>query len=111
MNGPEVFKFAVRAMAKSCKEVLEKAGMTSADINWFVPHQANIRIIESASHKLGIPMEKVLVTLDKTGNTSAATIPITIDMAVKEGKIKKGDKLLAVAFGAGLTWGAVVLEW
>ncbi len=111
MMGNEVFKFAVRAMGKGCNDVLAKANMQPSEVDWFLPHQANIRIIESAASRLGLPMDKVLVALDKMGNTSAATIPITLDMAVKEGKIKKGDKILMVAFGAGLTWGAVVLEW
>jgi 3-oxoacyl-[acyl-carrier-protein] synthase-3 len=111
MNGNEVFKFAVRAMAKACQEVMNKAGVTADQIDWFVPHQANIRIIESASQKLKIPMEKVVVTLEDVGNTSAASIPISLDKASKEGKLKKGDTILTVAFGAGLTWGASVIKW
>ncbi len=111
MNGNEVFKFAVRAMAKACQEVMDKAGVTSDQIDWFIPHQANIRIIESASQKLKIPMDKIIVTLDGVGNTSAASIPISLDKASKEGKLKKGDTILTVAFGAGLTWGASVIKW
>ncbi len=111
MDGSDVFKFAVRAMGIGCKKVLERTGLTSDDIDWFVPHQANIRIIESASKRLGIPMERVLISLDKIGNTSAASVPMTIDYAMAENKIKKGDRLLMVAFGAGLTWGASVVEW
>ncbi len=111
MNGNEVFKFAVRAMAKACQEVMDKAGVTSDQIDWFIPHQANIRIIESASQKLKIPMEKIIITLDNVGNTSAASIPISLDKAAREGKLKKGDTILTVAFGAGLTWGASVIEW
>jgi 3-oxoacyl-[acyl-carrier-protein] synthase-3 len=111
MNGNEVFKFAVRAMGKGCNDVLEKTSLKPSDINWFLPHQANIRIIESGAQRVGIPMEKVLIALDKIGNTSAASIPITLDFAVKQGKIKSGDKILMVAFGAGLTWGSAVVEW
>lgn len=111
MNGSDVFKFAVRAMDLGSMKVLEKAGLQPEDIDWFVPHQANIRIIESAAKRMKLPMEKVLITLDKTGNTSAATIPIALDMARAEGKLKKGNKLLMVAFGAGLTWGSAVVEW
>lgn len=111
MNGSEVFKFAVRAMDLGSMKVLEKAGLQPEDIDWFVPHQANIRIIESAAKRMKLPMEKVFITLDRTGNTSAATIPIALDIARAEGKLKKGNKLLMVAFGAGLTWGSVVAEW
>jgi 3-oxoacyl-[acyl-carrier-protein] synthase III len=111
MDGSDVFKFAVRAMGLGCNKILERVGLTADDIDWFVPHQANIRIVESAAKRLGIPMDKVLLSLDKIGNTSAASVPMTIDYAVKENKIKKGDRLLMVAFGAGLTWGASVVEW
>jgi 3-oxoacyl-[acyl-carrier-protein] synthase-3 len=111
MNGSDVFKFAVRAMDMGCEKVLEKAGLKPEDIDIFIPHQANLRIIESAAKRMKLPMDKVMVTLDKTGNTSAASIPIAMDIARSEGKLKKGDKLLAVAFGAGLTWGSVVIEW
>lgn len=111
MNGSDVFKFAVRAMDLGCAKVLEKAELKPEDIDWFVPHQANIRIIESAAKRMKLPMEKVFITLDKTGNTSAATIPIALDIARNEGRLKKGDKLLMVAFGAGLTWGSAVVEW
>ncbi|MEZ4813525.1 MAG: beta-ketoacyl-ACP synthase III [Caldisericia bacterium] len=105
MDGSDVFKFAVRAMGIGCKKVLERTGLTADDIDWFIPHQANIRIIESAAKRLGIPMERVLISLDKIGNTSAASVPMTIDYAIAENKIKKGDRLLMVGW-AGLTWGA-----
>ena len=111
MDGNDVFKFAVRARGIGCKKILDKTGLTADDIDWFVPHQANIRIIDSAAKRLGIGMERVLVSLDELGNTSAASIPMTIDKAQQKGKIKKGDKLLMVAFGAGLTWGASIIEW
>jgi 3-oxoacyl-[acyl-carrier-protein] synthase-3 len=111
MNGSDVFKFAVRAMDLASMKVLEKAGLQPEDIDLFVPHQANIRIIESAAKRMKLPMDKVMVTLDKTGNTSAASVPIALDIARNEGKLKKGDKLLMVAFGAGLTWGSAVVEW
>lgn len=110
MNGREVFKFAVRVMGESSERVIEKAGLKKEDVDFFIPHQANFRIIESAAKRLGLGMEKVYVNLDKYGNTSAASIGIALDEAIRSGKVKKGDNLVLVGFGAGLTWGSVVLK-
>lgn len=111
MDGSEVFKFAVRIMAKSSETVIEKAGWTLDDLDYLVPHQANIRIISSAGKKLNLPDDKVHVNLDRFGNTSAASVPIALDEAVRTGKINKGDKVVLVAFGGGLTWGALAVEF
>ncbi|WP_018883543.1 beta-ketoacyl-ACP synthase III [Paenibacillus massiliensis] len=111
MNGREVFKFAVRVMASATDVVLEKAGYAKEDIDIFVPHQANIRIIQSAMQRLELPAEKVVVNVDKYANTSAASIPLALVEAAEEGRIKEGDRVLMVGFGGGLTWGASVLVW
>lgn len=111
MSGREVFKAAVRSMAEASSHALERAGLTGDDIALMVPHQANLRIIESAAKYSGIPMEKVFVTVDRYGNVSSATIPIAVDEALEEGRIAPGDYVLCVAFGAGFTWGATVLRW
>ncbi|MBI9011633.1 MAG: ketoacyl-ACP synthase III [Clostridiales bacterium] len=111
MDGSEVFKFAVRIMASSSKTVVEKAGWSVDELDYLVPHQANIRIINSAGKKLKLPPEKVHVNLDKFGNTSAGSVPIALDEAVRSGKIKSGDKVVLVAFGGGLTWGALAVEF
>ncbi len=111
MRGKDIFKFAVRATGKAAREVLAEAGLETADIDFFIPHQANVRIIEAAAKRLGLPKEKVLVNVDRYGNTSTASMPIALAEAVRCGKIKKGDRLLMVGFGAGLTWAAAVLKW
>lgn len=111
MDGSEVFKFAVRIMAKSSKAVIEKAGWEMEELDYLIPHQANIRIINSAGKKLKLSDEKVHVNLDKYGNTSAASVPIALDEAMRSGKINKGDKVVLVAFGGGLTWGALAVEF
>lgn len=111
MNGNEVFKFAVRVVEEASWKVLAKAGKTIDDVTLFVPHQANIRIIQSAAKRLGIPEERIFVNVDRYGNTSAASIPIALDEAFRTGRIKKGDTVLLVGFGAGLTWGAALLVW
>ena len=111
MNGSEVFKFSVREISRISKKLLEKTNTKLEDVNWFIPHQANLRIIQAGIEKLGIPMEKVVVTIDKLGNSSAATIPVSLDMLRKEGKLKKGDLLLMVSFGAGMTSGAILMRW
>lgn len=111
MDGKEVFKFAVRAMEKSSMNALNMANMDLADLDYLVPHQANIRIINSASKKLELSEEKVYVNLNKYGNMSSASIPVALDEAVKSHKINKGDSVLLVGFGAGLTWGSLVLRW
>jgi 3-oxoacyl-[acyl-carrier-protein] synthase-3 len=111
MNGREVFKFSVREIGRISKNVISKANLTADDIRWFIPHQANIRIIDAGVKRLGIPKEKVVITIDKYGNSSAASIPIALDTIYRAGKIKKGDNILMVSFGAGMTSGAFVVEW
>jgi 3-oxoacyl-[acyl-carrier-protein] synthase III len=111
MAGREVFKAAVHAMAEATDEALRRACVSAEDIDLFVPHQANIRIIEATAKHAGIPMEKVMVNLDRYGNTSAASIPIALDQALAEGRVTKGSLLLFVAFGAGFTWGSAVVRW
>lgn len=111
MNGREVFKFAVKIMGEAALEAIEKAGLTPSDIDLFIPHQANIRIIESAAERLNLSMDRVFVNLDKYGNTSSASVGIALHEALLLGKIKEGSKIVMVGFGAGLTWGACVLEW
>ena len=111
MNGNEVFKFAIQIMGKTAKRALAKAGLEPADVDLLVPHQANIRIINSAAKRLKMPMEKVWVNVDKYGNTSAASIPIALCEAQEQGVLKKGGTVLLVGFGAGLTWSSIVLKW
>lgn len=110
-NGREVFKFAVRIMETATENVLAKAGKTKQDLNLLVPHQANLRIIQSAMNKLELTENKVMINLDRYGNTSAATVPIALSEAVEQGRVKEGDTLVLVGFGGGLTWGAVCLTW
>ena len=105
MKGNEVFKHAVRSMIEASKAALEEGGISNRQIDWFIPHQANIRIIESVAKLMDVPMEKVILTVHKYGNTSAATIPTALDEAVRSGKIKRGDLVLTTSFGAGFTWG------
>ncbi|MBA7517434.1 3-oxoacyl-[acyl-carrier-protein] synthase 3 [subsurface metagenome] len=111
MEGNEVFKVAVRAMYESAIETLKKVNISSEQVDFLIPHQANIRIIEATAKRLKIPMDKVGINLDKYGNTSAASIPVGLDQAAKAGRIKKGDLILLVAFGAGFTWGGVLVKW
>jgi 3-oxoacyl-[acyl-carrier-protein] synthase-3 len=111
MAGSEVFKAAVRSMAEAADQALMRAGMTGDDIDLLIPHQANIRIIEATAKYAKIPLEKVFVNVDRYGNMSSATVPIALDEAVEQGRIKPGDNVLLVAFGAGFTWGASVLRW
>ena len=110
-NGKEVYKFAVQALPRSFELAAEKINITKDDIDWFVPHQANIRIIETAAKKLGAPMEKFIVTLDHYGNTSSASIPLALCEAIEKGMIKRGQKLALIGFGAGLTYGGIILEY
>jgi len=111
MAGSEVFKSAVRAMGDSALKVIELAGLKSGDIDLLIPHQANIRIIEATAKRLKLPMERVYVNIDKYGNTSSASVPMALDEAKRKGRIKKGDKVVLVAFGGGFTWGAALIEW
>ncbi len=110
-NGKEVFKFAVRIMGNAAEEAIAKAGLSKADIDLFIPHQANIRIIEAAMERLELSKDKVMINLDRYGNTSAATIPIALAEAVEQGRVKSGDQIVLVGFGGGLTWAACVLTW
>lgn len=111
MNGREVFRFASRVMVSATQEVVEESGLTLDDIAMVIPHQANLRIIQSAARGLKLPMDKFAINIDKYGNTSAASIPLALDEAVRDGKIKPNDKLVLVGFGGGLTWGAAVIHW
>ena len=111
MNGREVFKFAVRIMGEASTRVVEKASLESDDIDMFIPHQANIRIMESARERLGIEREKMSVSVNRFGNTSAASIPLSIQQELENGRIKDDDTLVLVGFGGGLTWGAMVIKW
>lgn len=110
-DGREVYKFAVKALPTAFKAAAEKIGITSDEIDWFVPHQANVRIIETAAKNLGASMDKFIVTLDHHGNTSSASIPLALDEAIEKGIIKRGQKLALVGFGAGLSYGSVILEY
>lgn len=111
MNGKEIFKLAVRVMGAASTEILEKQGYSSEDLKLVIPHQANMRIIESLKKRLGIPEEKFHNNLERFGNTSAASIPIALDEAYRAGRIQSGDLVLLVAFGAGLTWGSTLIKW
>lgn len=111
MQGKEVFRHAVEKLAKTAHAALDKAGLGHEDVDWVVPHQANLRIIKSTAQKLGTPMEKVVVTVQDHGNTSAASIPLALSVANQQGRFKPGDLLVAEAIGGGLAWGAVVLRW
>jgi 3-oxoacyl-[acyl-carrier-protein] synthase III len=111
MAGREVFKAAVRAMAEACDEVLRRAGLSADEVDLLVPHQANLRIIEATAKHAGLPMSKVMVNVDRFGNTSSASIPLALDQAVSEGRVRPGSVVLLVAFGAGFTWGSAVIRW
>jgi 3-oxoacyl-[acyl-carrier-protein] synthase-3 len=111
MAGREVFKAAVRSMAEAADQALLRAGLRAEDIALLIPHQANIRIIEATARYANMPMEKVYVNVDRYGNMSSATVPVALDEAIEEGRIKRGDHVLMVAFGAGFTWGSAVLRW
>jgi 3-oxoacyl-[acyl-carrier-protein] synthase-3 len=111
MQGQDVFKFAVGAVTDVITAAFEATGLSGETIDWFIPHQANRRIIESSARKLGIALEKVVVTVDLHGNTSAASIPLAVDAAVKDGRVKRGDVVLLEAMGGGFTWGAAIVRW
>ena len=111
MEGSTVFKFAVKVLEEVVEEAVAQNNLKPADIDWLIPHQANIRIIQSTAKKLGIPMDKVVVAVDKHGNTSAASIPLALDMAVRDGRIHPGQLVLLEGVGGGFTWGAVLLRW
>ena len=111
MDGPGVYRFAVDALPSCARTLLDKSGLTLDDIDWIVPHQANRRIIETAAKRLHAPLEKFYQNMERYGNTSAASVPIALDEMVEQGLLKRGQKVLAVAFGAGLTWGGALFEW
>lgn len=111
MNGQEVFKSAVKTMASLSERVIQDAGMHMDDVDWFIPHQANLRIIEAVGNRFNFPPEKVIINVDRYANTSSATVPIALDEAIRAGKIKRGDNILLAAFGAGLTSGAAFLKY
>jgi 3-oxoacyl-[acyl-carrier-protein] synthase-3 len=111
MDGAAVFRFAVRVFEEVAHEVLDQAGLKVSDLDWFVPHQANIRIMEATARKLGLPVEKIIATVEHHGNTSAASIPLALDEAVRDGRIRPGQTLLLEGVGGGFTWGAVLLRW
>ena len=111
MDGPTVFKLAVSVLESSARAALAKANLQETDIDWLIPHQANVRIMHSTARKLKLPLEKLVVTVDEHGNTSAASIPLALDVAVREGKVKKGDTVMLEGVGGGFTWGAVLLNY
>ncbi len=111
MDGPRVFKFAVKTMVQSVREIMASANLLPDEVSLIIPHQANHRIIQAAAKELGIPMEKFYINLDRYGNTSAASIPVALCEAIEEGRVKDGDNIILVSFGAGLTWGACAIRW
>ena len=111
MKGREVFRHAVVNLAEVLNEVLAEAGLCSDDVDWVVPHQANARILDATARKLGLPAEKVVVTVDEHANTSAASVPLALDTAVRDGRIKQGDIVVLEAMGGGFTWGAAALRY
>ena len=111
MDGQAVFKLAVGVLEAAARATLAKAGRSEADIDWLIPHQANIRIMQSTARRLKLPMDKVIVTVDEHGNTSAASIPLALDVAVRSGRIQRGDTLMLEGVGGGFTWGAVLLDY
>ena len=111
MQGREVFRRAVRAVVESATVTLERAGLGIDDVAWFVPHQANVRIIEAAAQRLGIPPERTLVNIERYGNTSSASIPLALFEAVDDGRVRDGDLLLLSGFGAGMTWASALMQW
>ncbi|HET9679449.1 MAG TPA: beta-ketoacyl-ACP synthase III [Gammaproteobacteria bacterium] len=111
MKGNEVYKVAVTTLARIAAETLEKNGLTGDDLDWFVPHQANLRIIEATAKRLKMPMERTILTVQDHGNTSAASVPMALDVAVRDGRIQRGHKVLLEAFGGGFTWGSALLEF
>jgi 3-oxoacyl-[acyl-carrier-protein] synthase-3 len=111
MDGKEIFKFSVKIIPETINRLLDKNGYSIEDIDLIIPHQANVRIVEAAAKRLGIPKDKFYMNIDKYANTSAASIPIALNEAVSQNRIKKGDKIIMIGFGGGLTWGAVLYEW
>lgn len=110
-DGRAVYKFATQALPNAFEQAAGKIGVTKDDIDWFIPHQANIRIIETAAKKLGVEMDKFIITLDRFGNTSSASIPLALNAGIEEGRVQRGNKLALIGFGAGLTYGGIVMEY
>jgi 3-oxoacyl-[acyl-carrier-protein] synthase-3 len=110
-DGQAVFKFAVRNTEEACRRILDRNGVKPNEIDLFVSHQANRRIIMSAAERLGLPMDKVVINIERFGNTTAATIPLALDDAIKEGRVKRGDRVLLASVGAGFTVGAILMRW
>jgi 3-oxoacyl-[acyl-carrier-protein] synthase-3 len=110
MDGQAVFKFAVKVLDECAREVLAQCGLGVADIDWLIPHQANVRILEATAKKLGLDRSKLVVTVDRHANTSAASVPLALDLAIRDGRIKPGHKVMLQGVGGGFTWGAVVVE-
>jgi 3-oxoacyl-[acyl-carrier-protein] synthase-3 len=111
MNGREVFKFATRILVKSAEDIMERCGVTIDDVDVYVPHQANLRIIDHATKKLGVPSEKVVINVDRYGNTSSGSIPLALADAAQDGRLKPGKLVLMTGMGAGLTWGSALIRW
>ena len=111
MDGPAVFKLAVTVLDSVARAVLAKAGRVETDIDWLIPHQANIRIMQSTAKKLKLPLEKLIATVHEHGNTSAASVPLALDVAVRDGRVKRGDTVMLEGVGGGFTWGAVLLDF
>jgi 3-oxoacyl-[acyl-carrier-protein] synthase-3 len=111
MEGNTVFKFAVKVLAEVAQEALTANGMTTSDIDWLIPHQANIRIMEATAKKLHVPAERMIATVDRHANTSAASIPLALDLAVRDGRIRPGQHVMLLGVGGGFTWGSVLLRW
>jgi 3-oxoacyl-[acyl-carrier-protein] synthase-3 len=110
MDGPAVFKFAVRVLDEVARETVARCGMQLGDIDWLIPHQANVRILDATAKRLGLPAAKVVVTVDRHGNTSAASVPLALDLALRDGRIKRGHKVMLQGVGGGFTWGASLVE-
>jgi 3-oxoacyl-[acyl-carrier-protein] synthase-3 len=110
MDGQAVFKFAVRVLDEAARETVAKCGLTLADVDWLIPHQANVRILEATAKKLGMPNEKVIITVDRHGNTSAASVPLALDLAVRDGRIRPGQRVMLEGVGGGFTWGAALVQ-
>lgn len=111
MNGQAVYKLAVQVLQEAANAVLQKAGKTFADLDWLIPHQANLRIMQSTAKKLHLPMDRLIVTVDEHGNTSAASVPLALDAAVRSGKVQRGDTIMLEGVGGGFTWGAILLDF
>jgi 3-oxoacyl-[acyl-carrier-protein] synthase-3 len=111
MNGREVFKFATRVLVSSAEKVLDECGLTIDDVDVYVPHQANVRIIDYAVQKLGVPRDRVVINVDRYGNTSSGSIPLALADAAADGRLRPGARVLMTGMGAGLTWGSALMEW